>query len=252
MKRLSLTVLLLLLATSCFAGFGMQIIEGPVPVSGGGAFCSGCGTGNLVFCWEITADNVDITQSGGCSEGDTTATAQSQVALVEAPAGKTGYAIFMGGTDAGGYDAYTFDIVLDDIFNDEEGTIIFDIYIPEWVDQFKILSCVPQANEDQFYICLTGGNEIRLVYEGSNAGGITVTTPAADMALDTWYTVAAKWRTGETDPSLSISCNGSTGTSNTDLTAFDTAPDVLRIGSLDGVNGYAYIKNIEVYNAWID
>lgn len=35
MKRLSLTVLILLLATACFAGFGMQIIDGSMPVSGG-------------------------------------------------------------------------------------------------------------------------------------------------------------------------------------------------------------------------
>ena len=58
MKRLTLIILGVLLCTPLYSDMNTYVIG-----SGGGgcsSACSGCGTGNLVFCWEITADNVDL------------------------------------------------------------------------------------------------------------------------------------------------------------------------------------------------
>ena len=57
MKRLSLTVLLLLLATSCFAGFGMQV------VASAPAGCAGCATDT------VDQEQTDTTWGSGMTTG---------------------------------------------------------------------------------------------------------------------------------------------------------------------------------------
>jgi len=222
--------------------------------SGGSSFCTTC-SGNLTFCWEITANDLTITNSGGCSAGDTTGTAASQATLSAAPSGRTGYAVEVGATDAGGYDNIAFDTA--SIFNDESGTIQLDFYIPSdggFVAGTRLFGCEPQASQDRVEVVLAGTDEIRLLHEGANGGDDYVTTTSANIATDTWYTVIAKWRTGETTPYLSISCNGDTQTyTSSQLTAFDTAESILGFGNLgSGINGYAFIKNIKLWNAWQD
>lgn len=218
-------------------------------------FCSSCGTGSTtIFCWGISTNDTTITNSDGCSQGDTTATATSQGTFIAAPSPQTGYAVQVGATGAGGYDGYTFTVSTDDIWNDQAGTIEVMFYVPStggFVDGTSIFEIIAQANEDRFYLILSGTDELQLLHEGANAGATYITTTAANIAVDTWYTAAIKWTTADVSPNLSLTCNENTVTSNTNLTAFDTAVTQMSIGAaLDGTNGYLYIKSVKIWDSW--
>ena len=247
MKRLTLIILGVLLCTPLYSDMNTYVIGSGVP---GGAFCSNCGSGNLVFCWEVTADNTDITQSGGCSLGDYTATANSAISIEEAPSGKSGYAVRWT-TKA---DYYSFDISGGDIGSWSAGTVVFDVYITTLYDYTGFLAIRGLMGEDEVFVELYNTDELRINHEGGNNSPVRAYTLGADLQVNTWYTVTAKWRTGETDPSLSISANSVTGTSNTNLDAFSNQPgsNGLMIGNFPNTPSAAYIKNIKIYNAWVD
>ena len=245
MKRI-LILTILLMSSLAWAG-STTVVVGQ---GGGGeeAFCSTC-TGDLVFCWGMTADSVDITASGGCTQG--TDTTGSSDYLEAAPTGKTGYAIYSPST----YDTINFDRSGDDIFDDTQGTIQLDFYVTTWHALQSLFYVEAEANSDHFYIRLNGTDEVVVAHEGANAGISSAATSAANIQLETWYTLTVKWRTTDTDPNLYISCNGSTGTSNTNPTAFDDSDsgggaDIM-IGNRYG-GGASYVKNIKVWNTWQD
>ena len=72
MKRLSLTVLLLLLATSCFAGFGMQIVDGPVVAS-----APVCSSQTTVTILGTNDDHSEILYDEGYQVGQSFSAAES-------------------------------------------------------------------------------------------------------------------------------------------------------------------------------
>jgi len=250
MKKLSLILLILsiLLYQSAFAGTLQDVQRDVISLrksSGSGSVC----TGSVTFDWPMTADFVngdDISLSGGCSVGDSTVTLGS-AASGEASPFDTGYALYIPGS----YDTATFAITLNDIFNPAEGTISFDIYVSTWVDTARILGVEGQVNTDGLYITLQTSGELRLTYEGNNAGAVSVTTAAADLAVDTKYTVIVKWRLGATNPNLSITANSNTATSDVDLTDWTVAASTANFGTFgSGLTPALYIKNIRMYSTW--
>ena len=214
-------------------------------VAGGGSVC----TGDVVFDWPMTADflsSYDISTSGGCTVGDATILLESAAAGETAPAGRTNYALYI----PGAYDVASFDISSYDIWDYAAGTITFDVYITTWANSGWLFSTVGEASQDQLLVMLYDGDDIRVEYEGANAGPVRATTAAAGLAINTWYSVTVKWRTGATDPSIEVTVNGVTAQSTTDLTAFDTAPTELNIGNAGGTVPAYYIKNFRIYSTW--
>ena len=216
-------------------------------VAGGGVAC----TGGITFNWPMDADFVtteDISiDNGGCSAGDLTVTLESAASGEDVSGlGSTGYALYI----PGAYDVASFDISSYDLWNYSAGTISFDFRVATWANSGWLFSVVGESSQDQFIIMLYDGDDIRIEYEGANAGPVRATTASAGLVVDTWYHLEAKWRAGATDPSVSVTVNGISAIANTDLTAFDTAPVEMNIGNAGGVAPAFYIKNVRIYDSW--
>jgi hypothetical protein len=251
MKFLRVFLIILILPSICFAAGGSGL--GGVGMGGGGSageagFCSAGCTGDLVFCWGISADldtGEDITTSDGCSAGDTTVTFDSGTVVDPNPSG-SGYALYFPTTS----DNALFEVTTDDIYNDDSGTFQADIYVTTWGDGTSILRVYGQANTDAIRLTMTGTGDLRIRFEGNDSAVTDISTTAANVQLNTWTTITGKWRTGASDPSLSISANESTTTSDTDLSSWTVAPATLYLGRLDTTSGVFYMKNIKIWKAY--
>ncbi len=214
-------------------------------VASGGCDC----TGDVIFCWEITADDLTITNSGGCAagSGDTTGTVNSAADIVANPDGDD-YALSIPTT----YDYVAFDVSSNDIFDPSTGTLQFDIYMHTWVSGRHIIYMYGLAGEDElaFGTSFDEGN-YRLTSEGANAGAVVIDSTET-VTFNEWVTVTVKWRTGVTDPSLSMTVEATTDTTNTDLTAWDNAATAINFGNKAGSSGgnVVYLKNITIYDSW--
>ena len=216
---------------------------GGVPAAAPAAFCD-C-SGDVTFCWEITADNTTITSSGGCVDsGDSTATANSTPSIAAAATGKTGYAITW--TTASDY--YYFDVTSDDLISDNAGTLEFDVYFTTLTNGMGLFHAGYDDN-NRLYIYVFADTDLRARYVG-NTTAVNADTSGAALTTGAWYTVTMKWTQSDVDPNLSINVNSVTGTSTTNLTNFATASNVIRFGEIVGNASGAQIKNIRIYNSW--
>ena len=240
--------LLIAMASAAWARMNPVMLGGGVAVALAGCLCSGSQT----FCWDITADDTTITNSGGCSVGDTTVTLNPQADIVSDPTGI-----------AGGYvlsipSSYDWaELSSSGIFSETAGTLQFDIYFLSMTSWKRIFVASGALNTDHLLIShLDPPDELYVEYRAGGATGINTTTPAANLATGIWYTITIKWRQGSTDPSLSITANSSTGTTNTDLspTTWTNALTTLRWpDAIDREGGATfYIKNIRMWDAWQD
>ncbi len=239
--RNCITVIFILIASTCFGAININWVESGDETS----FCD-C-SGDVTFCWEITTNDLDITNSGGCSDGDTTATPNSDAALELNPNGP-GYAIYIPST----YDYFSFDVISQDLISSAEGTITFDIYHTSWTASRALIGAIGVFGEDELYFGTSLSTGIySLIYEGANAGPIEVTSSNV-INLNEWVSVTIKWRLGTVDPSLSITVNDITDTNNTDLTTWVNPETSFTLGGRAGSSGgnVVYLKNIKVYNSW--
>jgi hypothetical protein len=131
----------------------------------------------------------------------------------------------------------------------DQATVTFEYsYEASGYQDWTTLVLLSLDADDYFIIQTTATNEIYAKYSGQ---GVTVdaVTPAANLVAGTKYTIAAKFRHGATDPSVSVTANASTGTDNTDL---NTAPagemDLIRIGDSAGTTTVFYIEDLRVWN----
>lgn len=230
-------------------GYGADLARMNVTTVGGGvpaaaAFCS-C-SGAVTWCWEVSADSETITSSGGCAaaSGDVSATVVSAIDLAAAASGKTGYAVTW--TTAGDY--YTFDVSGDDIIGDTAGTIEFDVIFTSVADNCGLFG-FRYDDDNRLYVYVFDTDELLVRYVGAG-NHVTAYTSAAGITTGSWYTVTVKWTQSDVNPNLYINANGATGTSNTNLTNFATAANLLQVGEMVGTACGAQIKNIKVYNAW--
>lgn len=214
---------------------------------GGGAasvVCDDCSDANLTFSWH--AEDIDVTVGTpcGCSDGDTTATLVSG-AVISSTQKSDGTNSLSFPTSL---DYATFDNTSEDIINKDAGTIIFDIYLTARANFQRVF--IYEVDSNNFIRCQTRNiDELDVIYSGDSTE-IGAVTGAADLSLNTFYTVTAKWRTGVTDPSLSITVNGSTGTNNTDLTAIIGNSGTIEIGSKISGSTFGFIDKVLIYNNW--
>ena len=260
MKRI-LILTILLMSSLAWAG-STTVVVGQVSsgAEGGAAFCSSCsGTGSSPsFCWEVTADAADdvtITDGGGCSVDDTTGTDESQVEISAAPAGKTGYAVDCGSTGSVAYDRYAFSNANELILDATQGTMQFDFYVDTWGND--IILCGMEnglsIGTNSVFVSLYNNDELRFTHEGDSAGARRITTTDYNLAEDTWYTCTVKWeigRAGGTTQSLQI-------TGKAEQTATNTLTDVTVVSDFcvgnilgSGTTGHVYIKTGKVWKTW--
>lgn len=217
-----------------------------------GIQCDDC-SGDLSFAchWEGSdaSDRLDIETGNpcGCSDGDTTGTIEGTATTSNSQKSDGSYSVHIPTCS----DEIQYDITSEDIAQDNAGTITFDIYIVSWVDDARL--CTVWVDNDEtnaIYIMMRSSDEIRLRYVGNNNAQAAVTN-GANLSLNTWYSVTAKWRHGATDPSLYIDVNSVSASNNNDLVAFSSSPNQLSIGDTQttGAPEY-YIDNFKVYKTW--
>lgn len=255
MKNLLIAIsIILALALPAGARMSVTTAGGGVPPVAAG-FCTSCsGSGaSPSFCWEISADATNgdnVTNSGGCSVGDSTVTLGSASSVEPAPSGKSGYAIYMPTT----YDRVNFDVTDKDLITDVEGTITLDFNIATWCDGQMITWIeTGDTGNNLLWVGTIGTDEIRAYFEG-NGTYVQISSTDYNLVVDTWYSLTLKWRTSDTDPNFYLQVDTKTAvTSNTNLTAYNESypPTKLQFGEMSGIcNAPFYIKNIKVWKTW--
>ena len=225
-----------------------------VMMMGGGATaaaaCTSC-TGGVIFAAYFSQDG-DVTTGSpcGCSAGDTTGTAADSCTI-------TGGYLYS--ADNGKY--YAWDVSSDDIFNDQTGSILieFRIVAETFTNGALLFDVTPQTNEDRVEIYTSGGDELSLVHEGANTPTTIATSGADNVLVNTQYYVVIRWTTANVDPNLKIEIyNGTTdaliddASSNTNLTAFDTAAGAghFKVGNNSAANTSINIYKIKVWDTY--
>jgi hypothetical protein len=241
-----LFLFLIFLATPASAGFESVIQY----YNAAGEAPTGCScTGDVLFCWEMTADFVDtdnISGSGGCSVGDSTITFTSDAAGEPCPTGRDDYCVHIPTS----YDSVDFDISSEDIIHLDEGTITFDLYVDTWAPGTRIFSVLGAEGTDEIVFHLDGTEDVRFTYEGDDTRSSALVGSAA-LSVDTWYSVILKWTNADVDPNVYAEVNGASFYSNINLAAWNVAnpPTILRITSR-GYAGVYYVKNFKIYSTW--
>lgn len=208
-------------------------------------------TGTLLFSWHGETTDVTTGTPSGCSVGDTTGTAVSSATISTDQYWDGSHSVSIPTGD----DYYIFSVSGNDIFSPTEGTIYMKIRAHTFASGPKLFSATINAN-NKVEIALTGTDEVWMGWYG-NAVYQGVTTTNANIALDTWYTVTAKYNTANVNPNLWIqvcdtdNANCSTAISNnTNLTALvGTITDIRFGGDLTGNYSDRYMDTIKIYNS---
>jgi len=215
-------------------------------------------TGGLLFSWH--SENVDVTLGGsagvvsnGCSVGDTTATANSAVALATDQ--------YQDGAKSVGWstaDDYYIFAANEDIIKKAAGTIIFYVRITTFANGGGLFAYgVDTTNRIQFKMYGTDdatGREAILTYTGNNTS-ISAITSTGNMALNTWYRVTGKWSIADVSEGgtrhLSLQIDATTKAyQNSALTELVGTPSYVRVGDFLGSGGAVNIDNIKIYDSW--
>lgn len=240
MKRpfLFIAVFFLFLSSSSF--MPMVVCPGGETVS-----CDSC-TGDLVFSWHC--EDVDVTADTpcGCTAGDSEATLNETAAISGSQYNDGDESLYI----ANATDYATFAISSYDIVDDAEGTITFDIYFTAQDTAVYLFDCYGSATNNMRIRTANSASDELVFNYYSDSNLVSAVTSAANLTTGVWYSVTAKWRQGVTDPSISLSVNGDTGTSNDDLTDPVSDWSVMRAGMFSGSGGTYYIDNLKVYDAW--
>ena len=147
MKRvLFLTLYLLILCPLLFAGGitdKLEQVTARKKVAGGNG-CDDC-SGTLKFSWHM--ENVDVTLGTpcGCSDGDTTATANDSITLSDTQEKDGTYSAYA--ADAGKY--YSFTGSAEDLVDMDEALVIFWVYITTWAEDAHLFEVFGNANENE-------------------------------------------------------------------------------------------------------
>jgi hypothetical protein len=232
---IAFAVVLLTLSTSSAVTIFGRRGAGPPPTG----LCDSC-TGDKVLCWEMTAVDTDITNSGGCATTDTTATGTGSVELTAAPTGEDDYAIYSNASN----EYYSFDTP--DI--SAAGTIEFDLYVDTFVDEAMLVDFLGSTGVDELRIRLSGTDEMLVDFFG-NSTEIYMFTDGANISTGAWYHITVKWREGTDNPSLYIAVDAYSTSVDNDLTAASDIWSTVDIG-LMATTGAVHIKNLEIYDAY--
>lgn len=229
------------------------------PVVGGAAIATDSCTGGLLFSWHM--ENLDVTLGGvaggvnnGCSAGDTTGTAASlaELSAVQAHDGTNSLSI---PTTA---DYVTFSVAANDIVSETAGTVILHFYVTTWLANANLIRITNGVdNINRITIYLSGTDELGLYYLGNSVGTGVITTDA-NMVVNNWYTVTAKWTTAAVDPNTWIQVCDTNGANcstvisgNTQPTAMTVAIDRIKFGEDTATAGYFFLDNVKIYGSYL-
>lgn len=262
----------LLIPSLCFSAAGdLETINGKVDTAitsiagkAGTAIASICGknytdgdsagdscTGDLLFSWH--AENVDVTVGtpAGCSVGDTTATANTEVSLSNVQAHDGTYSIKP--TSASDY--YSFSVSTEDIIKTDAGRVTGWIYNPAGNATNYVLTSYGNGSTDWIMIYLTNNN-LRLSYRGSSTTQELV-GPTNSITDDAWTYFVCSWSVtavGGHYLRIGTSTDGSAPTNwtyhDTAITDLAVALASIRWGETQGAGYDHYIDEVKIYGVW--
>lgn len=222
-----------------YARMSVTTVGGGVPAAGGGG--DSC-TGGLLLSAHCENANVETGTPAGCSTNATKSfTFNDSMAVSTTQVSDGTYSFYKSSTSS-----YQGASIPTDV-SKTAGTLVFDLYIAahhSWgrVVQFHV--------DDNNYLRIEMGSEsgeLYFLYKGNTAQVFVNQTCSAGS----WITVTAKYRTGATDPSLSLSCGGAAATTNDNLTEIVGTPSTMMIGDTSGswTHGF-YIDKLKLYDSW--
>lgn len=126
------------------------------------------------------------------------------------------------------------------------GTITFDIYVATYGQYTSYVAWYVDSNNFLGCYAPSTGN-IFCEYKGNGTSeGVT-----AAMSNGAWHSVVFEWRTGATDPSISIAIDGGAATtSNTNLVEIIGTPTFQINWAYLTNAAQFYLDDLKVYNAW--
>jgi hypothetical protein len=206
-------------------------------------------TSGLLFSWHCEDLNVTAGSPGGCSVGDTTATAGGSGAVSSSQYKDGANACYVS-TSAGTLD-FTWS---NDILNPNAGTI--DVWIRGGgntaTEYFVYLT--PDANN---YVQLLSGFFYGSFKINRRAGGGTARTAEAALSpsYDTWYHVIAKWDTTIHGSNyMEICADETNGTTNCGYATDTSGTWSGSSGTLSvaqrGSGGDFYMDQLKIYDTW--
>lgn len=248
MKRILFALIIFL----CFVPLAQGIIvgQGGLGTSAGG--CASC-SGTATFIWECNSTTVGEGSPCGCSDGDTTATANGQVSI------SSGAAVF-NDTSNNGADFYAFDNGADVLTDDTLGTVFIRFKVTTWVDAAKLFRLY--GNDNNFIaLRLASSNDLDGRF---NHGGVleTIEITGGNISTGTEYIARYRWQTGEAGDDHQITLFN-TSMSQLDNILEDDDPTAFAVQAGDGdfrvghdttgsTGSNISVYYIHVYNEWKD
>lgn len=191
----------------------------------------------------------------GCSDGDTTATANGTVSI------SAGTCVIDDTVGGNGSDYYAFDVSTDNLVSHDVNTVFIRFKVTTWVNDTDFFSYYGDANDFIRFKPVTA-DDINLQYVSSGVY-VAISTSDATLAVGTEYIARVRWRTADVDPNLTINVyntsmveQGTGASSNTNPAGVDATAGASgwRIGNgfPDAVGGALIIYYVHSYKEWLD
>ena len=252
-RKLIIIFIALSFFSVCFAGSIQDMHKAAIARKN--ISCYDCDSDDATFLWECNSTTVGTGTPCGCSDGDTTTSANDEATIT------AGACVFddTGGTPDG-LDFFPFDVSSDDIFDDSIGTVFINFKVDTFVDDVTLLY-VYKDDDNRFRVKIDNSDEVSTVHEGQNNSQWAATTDSP-VSTGVIYIVRVKWEVGGT-PDLAINIfneamveQGSGATNDTPLTLMNPEPGAggLQVGNglAVGVGANFTIYYIHIYNTLKD
>lgn len=239
---LSIAALALILVASfqVHAWMNVGMVGGGVPAVAGGC------TGSLLLSAHFeNSDDITAGTPAGCSAGaDTTFARTGATYTTNNPQDGT-YSLLLDDDTENAI----ITVTSRDIFDERTGRIDFYFYADNVASSGDIF--LARYGDDDYIAVNRSGTEIRLRYNSTTGGAVSVTTSGLSLTNGTSYHIVAQWQsTG--DPNLYLTVNAVTASSNTNLTAMAGSPTTLYFGDSGGWAFRGKIDNVKIYNTYSD
>jgi len=211
--------------------------------------CADCGNNNASFIWECNSVTVGDTGYApcGCSDGDTSATANSDATIT------SGACVFDDTVSEDGGDYYGFDNGADVLSDDTLFTVFIKFKVTTWIDNTWLFTIFGDA-DNKVIVRLSDSNDLEGIHEGNTDDDRVVLT-GNNVSTGTDYIVRYRGQVGEAGNDHQISLYSASGThiesitEDDDLTAFATqaGDGDFAVGNKSGVTS----SNISIYYAHV-
>lgn len=207
-----------------------------------GSSCDSCSS-NLIFSWHAEDATIANGTPCGCNTNVATSVTLTDATLDATQKSDGTKSLYKnGGTQ---YATVNTDV------SKTAGTLVFDLYWSTHADWASVITFPVDANNAITVQKTSGSTELILQWKGTG-NTVNLYGTANLIPQNTWTTITAKWRTGTTDPSLSIQCGVNAAvTDNTDLTAITGTPSQMQFYDTGASDAVMRVDNIKLYDAWI-